>query len=161
MGRSEFRIPPGRAPPRLRTCPRGAPTLLVSWLFTSCSRFYFLFHDTHCTRKVIGGELQERLIPVPYSKTSTDQAVRFDTYMPEPAVSLTRLLSNFLCWPFLFFIRSTVDTVLSIYLQLCPFSILFSHWPVLLCWPFSFVPSMINEVLFYKWSHIKNKVQNI
>lgn len=25
--------------------------------------------------KVIGGELQERLIPVPYSKSSTDQAV--------------------------------------------------------------------------------------
>ncbi|KPJ00641.1 hypothetical protein RR46_07480 [Papilio xuthus] len=31
--------------------------------------------NPHCTRKVIGGELQERLIPVPYSKTSTDQAV--------------------------------------------------------------------------------------
>ncbi|KPJ19562.1 hypothetical protein RR48_05948 [Papilio machaon] len=30
--------------------------------------------NPHCTRKVIGGELQERLIPVPYSKTSTDQA---------------------------------------------------------------------------------------
>lgn len=30
--------------------------------------------------KVIGGELQERLIPVPYSKSSTDQAVsRFPT----------------------------------------------------------------------------------
>lgn len=29
--------------------------------------------------KVIGGELQERLIPVPYSKSSTDQAVRDDT----------------------------------------------------------------------------------
>eukprot|EP00095_Tigriopus_kingsejongensis_P007634 snap_masked-scaffold1040_size68023-processed-gene-0.3 protein:Tk07634 transcript:snap_masked-scaffold1040_size68023-processed-gene-0.3-mRNA-1 annotation:"plasma membrane calcium-transporting atpase 3 isoform 1" len=26
--------------------------------------------------QVIGGELQERLIPVPYSKTSTDQAIR-------------------------------------------------------------------------------------
>ncbi|CAK9803258.1 hypothetical protein ANTQUA_LOCUS3648 [Anthophora quadrimaculata] len=26
--------------------------------------------------KVIGGELQERLIPVPYSKSSTDQAIR-------------------------------------------------------------------------------------
>lgn len=35
--------------------------------------------NPHCTRKVIGGELQERLIPVPYSKTSTDQAVRFET----------------------------------------------------------------------------------
>nr|XP_026486219.1 uncharacterized protein LOC113393510 [Vanessa tameamea] len=32
--------------------------------------------NPHCTRKVIGGELQERLIPVPYSKTSTDQAIR-------------------------------------------------------------------------------------
>ncbi|CAD6201309.1 GSCOCG00000110001-RA-CDS, partial [Cotesia congregata] len=26
--------------------------------------------------KVIGGEYQERLIPVPYSKSSTDQAIR-------------------------------------------------------------------------------------
>lgn len=39
--------------------------------------FIFFSMKTHCTRKVIGGELQERLIPVPYSKTSTDQAVRF------------------------------------------------------------------------------------
>lgn len=56
---------------------QGAPaTPRVVYLFTSCSCFRFLFHDPHCTRKVIGGELQERLIPVPYSKTSTDQAVR-------------------------------------------------------------------------------------
>lgn len=41
--------------------------------------FIFFSMKTHCTRKVIGGELQERLIPVPYSKTSTDQAVRFLT----------------------------------------------------------------------------------
>ncbi|GFU23883.1 uncharacterized protein NPIL_256151 [Nephila pilipes] len=26
--------------------------------------------------KVIGGELQDRLIPVPYSKSATDQAIR-------------------------------------------------------------------------------------
>ncbi|CAH0731627.1 unnamed protein product, partial [Brenthis ino] len=36
----------------------------------------FFSMNPHCTRKVIGGELQERLIPVPYSKTSTDQAIR-------------------------------------------------------------------------------------
>ncbi|KAJ3640037.1 hypothetical protein Zmor_003357 [Zophobas morio] len=29
-----------------------------------------------CSFQVIGGELQERLIPVPYSKSSTDQAIR-------------------------------------------------------------------------------------
>lgn len=32
--------------------------------------------------KVIGGELQERLIPVPYSKSSTDQAVRLLSVLP-------------------------------------------------------------------------------
>lgn len=36
-------------------------------VFLTCFALYFL--------KVIGGELQERLIPVPYSKSSTDQAV--------------------------------------------------------------------------------------
>lgn len=41
--------------------------------------FIFFSMKTPFTRKVIGGELQERLIPVPYSKTSTDQAVRNDT----------------------------------------------------------------------------------
>ncbi|GBP65059.1 hypothetical protein EVAR_46853_1 [Eumeta japonica] len=48
----------------------------------------------HCTWKVIGGELQERLIPVPYSKTSTDQAVSTTPVVPlaRPlAVSLTCL----------------------------------------------------------------------
>lgn len=39
--------------------------------------FYFMFFYLLCCffLKVIGGELQERLIPVPYSKSSTDQAV--------------------------------------------------------------------------------------
>lgn len=35
----------------------------------------YLFLTLYCILKVIGGELQERLIPVPYSKSSTDQAV--------------------------------------------------------------------------------------
>lgn len=57
--------------------------------------------NPHCTRKVIGGELQERLIPVPYSKTSTDQAVRFET---KPALSLTfRLFGLFFFVTSLFF----------------------------------------------------------
>jgi len=47
------------------------------------SKHLLLFYD-HCyplLLKVIGGELQERLIPVPYSKSSTDQAVsRFPTF---------------------------------------------------------------------------------
>lgn len=149
-----------RAAP-VQTCPRRRlrPDLLVSWLFTSCSRFYFLFHDTHCTRKVIGGELQERLIPVPYSKTSTDQAVRFDTYMPEPAVSLTRLLSNFLCWPFLFFLYvqllilyylSTYNFVRSLYY--CPIG-LYSCADRLVLF---YIRSASNEVqklksLVFKW----------
>ena len=43
--------------------------------------FFFLSLSLQKTRRqiliqVIGGELQERLIPVPYSKNSTDQAVR-------------------------------------------------------------------------------------
>lgn len=48
------------------------------------SKHLLLFYD-HCyplLLKVIGGELQERLIPVPYSKSSTDQAVsRFPTFI--------------------------------------------------------------------------------
>uniref|UniRef100_A0A336MCH6 CSON015019 protein n=1 Tax=Culicoides sonorensis TaxID=179676 RepID=A0A336MCH6_CULSO len=32
--------------------------------------------STDPDKQVIGGELQERLIPVPYSKSSTDQAIR-------------------------------------------------------------------------------------
>lgn len=32
--------------------------------------------------KVIGGELQERLIPVPYSKNTTDQAVSSSPRLP-------------------------------------------------------------------------------
>lgn len=38
-----------------------------------CSELTFVITNPN---QVIGGELQERLIPVPYSKTSTDQAVR-------------------------------------------------------------------------------------
>lgn len=41
--------------------------------------------------QVIGGTLQERLIPVPYSKTSTDQAVR-SSFSP---ISLSLLLTLF------------------------------------------------------------------
>ncbi|CAN8018082.1 unnamed protein product [Ixodes persulcatus] len=33
-------------------------------------------HRLMLSPKVIGGELQDRLIPVPYSKSSTDQAIR-------------------------------------------------------------------------------------
>lgn len=58
--------------------------------------FIFFSMNPHCTRKVIGGELQERLIPVPYSKTSTDQAVRFDK---KPALSFT-LVCSFLRCPY-------------------------------------------------------------
>lgn len=39
------------------------------WLMSS-------HHRLMLSPKVIGGELQDRLIPVPYSKSSTDQAVR-------------------------------------------------------------------------------------
>uniref|UniRef100_A0A1B0F9I5 Uncharacterized protein n=1 Tax=Glossina morsitans morsitans TaxID=37546 RepID=A0A1B0F9I5_GLOMM len=35
-----------------------------------------MFGDVPRCKDVIGGELQERLIPVPYSKSSTDQAIR-------------------------------------------------------------------------------------
>lgn len=41
-------------------------TILLSCLTADCYPLLL---------KVIGGELQERLIPVPYSKSSTDQAV--------------------------------------------------------------------------------------
>lgn len=44
---------------------------LVFLLFMMMKPPYFYMTTT----KVIGGELQERLIPVPYSKSSTDQAV--------------------------------------------------------------------------------------
>lgn len=53
----------------------GGFSLVFLWfttgLIVSPVSFFFF------SRKVIGGELQERLIPVPYSKTTTDQAVRF------------------------------------------------------------------------------------
>jgi len=35
----------------------------------------FLFTSHFFTRQVIGGELQDRLMPVPFSKNTTDQAV--------------------------------------------------------------------------------------
>ena len=35
---------------------------------------------TNLKKTLIGGEFQDRLIPVPYSKSSTDQAVRVKTY---------------------------------------------------------------------------------
>lgn len=66
-----------------------------------CHTLYFMFSFLfsfpwipNCTRKVIGGELQERLIPVPYSKTSTDQAVRF-IFMRGQPVSITVLFCFF------------------------------------------------------------------
>lgn len=66
----------------------------------------------HCTRKVIGGELQERLIPVPYSKTSTDQAVRFQT---KPALSHTSTFFLLFSLSFvLFFYLLYSTTVLSV-----------------------------------------------
>lgn len=87
--------------------------------------FIFFSMNPNCTRKVIGGELQERLIPVPYSKTSTDQAVRL--FMGQNAVSLTSTVFMFFefrlrfdfCVFWLFFIYfiicSNVNTVLFIY----------------------------------------------
>lgn len=54
--------------------------LLISVFFTPTLFFLSFFSLSKTRRKihiqVIGGELQERLIPVPYSKNSTDQAVR-------------------------------------------------------------------------------------
>lgn len=67
-----------------RTSAVGSPPLQRSIPHALVLIFFSM--NPHCTRKVIGGELQERLIPVPYSKTSTDQAVRFHK---KPALSLT------------------------------------------------------------------------
>ena len=47
-------------------------------LFLSIQIFYFLISLSFL--QVIGGDLQERLIPVPYSKSTTDQAVRVILY---------------------------------------------------------------------------------
>lgn len=94
-------------------CIPSAP-LLGGACASLCRTFYFMFSFLfsfpwipNCTRKVIGGELQERLIPVPYSKTSTDQAVRF-TFMRGPPVSLTLyyLFNYFYVNIFSFFICS-------------------------------------------------------
>ena len=57
--------------------------ILISVFFTP-TLFFLSFFSLSLSKKtrrqiliqVIGGELQERLIPVPYSKNSTDQAVR-------------------------------------------------------------------------------------
>jgi len=60
-------------------------SLLISiFLFpTYCFLFYFLSLSLSFSSflKVIGGELQERLIPVPYSKSNTDQAVSLHNFI--------------------------------------------------------------------------------
>lgn len=68
---------------------------------------------------MIGGELQERLIPVPYSKTSTDQAVRFEFTRGEP-VSLTLFvyLTTFMLTFYVFLYVQMFNTVLCLYLYL-------------------------------------------
>lgn len=47
----------------------------VFFAFLSLFFFFYSYIYIPLSVKVIGGELQERLIPVPYSKNTTDQAV--------------------------------------------------------------------------------------
>ena len=45
-------------------------------LYSFSLTFYQFLYPCPFLLQVIGGDLQERLIPVPYSKSTTDQAVR-------------------------------------------------------------------------------------
>lgn len=110
------------------------------WTFYFMFSFLFSFPwQYHCTRKVIGGELQERLIPVPYSKTSTDQAVRFFKISPvsKENNSLTFTLIIYLIYDLFFdlFLCSFMSNTL--YSVSKPYSCLYSHccivfiyWPI-------------------------------
>lgn len=63
------------------------------------SIFYlFYFFSFMFLPKVIGGELQERLIPVPYSKSSTDQAVScFPVFHKKLTSNIIVFLICFIC----------------------------------------------------------------
>ncbi|XP_055314462.1 plasma membrane calcium-transporting ATPase 2 isoform X3 [Sitodiplosis mosellana] len=81
---------PTRKLPKLLSWGRGHPEQYTEAIHLGDERFDSLDSDkkpragqilwirglTRLQTQVIGGELQERLIPVPYSKSSTDQAIR-------------------------------------------------------------------------------------
>jgi len=81
---------PTRTLPKLLSWGRGHPEQYTEAINLGDERFDSMDSDkkpragqilwirglTRLQTQVIGGELQERLIPVPYSKSSTDQAIR-------------------------------------------------------------------------------------